>query len=774
MIPANFAPKPQQDVSSSQPLELTINSGEAPSSLPLCLVFNARSIYNKHGNVREMLHQLGPDLTMVSETFERQGKPIKELLNSTQFKTISYFRKNKAPGGGTAIIYNENRFKIEELNVAASCDIECVWALCTPNHTNHRVKRIAVGSYYVSPRAKNKQDIIDNIIDTIHTLRAEYDNDVHFLIGGDFNRLAVEDIMDSYGALKQVCSVPTRKKATLEIILTDLHTLYHPPTTLPPLQVDSDALGKDSDHNIVLFAPKNNTKYKVERKKKVIKTRPLTDFQIFKFEKDLASQPWEELFENKSVDDQAEQFHNWLRTNLDKYFPEKSTKLSSLDKKWMSPQIKQVHRAMSREYSKNRKSQKYIKLKSRFKKLKRNSVQAFYSDFVKNLKKCNPAKWFKMARQIGALSESESCEVNVESLSGLTNSECAQVIAEHYAAISKEYSVIDSSQLPAYLPAQQPPQVDEYSVYMRIKRLNKTKSTLSTDIPPKLKDECSAHLALPVSKIINSSLLQSVYPKIWKQEWVTPAPKVTHPKEISDLRKISSTSDFSKVYEGFLKQWIMEDISKNIDIGQFGGQTGIGTEHMLVCFLDRVLQLLDKHSERSAVIATYLDWSQAFDRQDPTLAIIKFIKLGVRPALIPLLVSYLTDRTMQVKFNGEMSAFLALIGGGPQGTLLGGLEYLAQSNDNANSVPPMDRFKYVDDLSILQLICFSGLLLEYNFVNHVASDIGVDQLYLPAKSYTTQNSLDEISNWTKDNLMKLNVAKCNFMIFTRSKTQFST
>ena len=58
---------------------------------------------------------------------------------------------------------------------------------------------------------------------------------------------------------------------------------------------------------------------------------------------------------------------------------------------------------------------------------------------------------------------------------------------------------------------------------------------------------------------------------------------------------------------------------------------------------------------------------------------------------------------MKVKFNGEMSDFLALIGGGPQGTLLGGLEYLAQSNDNADVVPPEDRFKYIDDLSILQL-----------------------------------------------------------------------
>ena len=218
----------------------------------------------------------------------------------------------------------------------------------------------------------------------------------------------------------------------------------------------------------------------------------------------------------------------------------------------------------------------------------------------------------------------------------------------------------------------------------------------------------------------------------------------------------------------------MEDVSHNIDIGQFGGQEGIGTEHMVVCLLDRILQLLDRHPDRSAVIATYLDWSQAFDRQDPTLAILKFIKLGVRPALIPLLVSYLTDRKMRVKFNGEMSAFLRLIGGGPQGTLLGGLEYLAQSNDNADIVPPEDRFKYVDDLSILQLICFSGLLVEYNFTQHIASDIGTDQLYLPASSYTTQSCLDYISNWTTENLMKLNVEKCNYMVFSRSKTQFGT
>ena len=198
----------------------------------------------------------------------------------------------------------------------------------------------------------------------------------------------------------------------------------------------------------------------------------------------------------------------------------------------------------------------------------------------------------------------------------------------------------------------------------------------------------------PLTAIINNCLNQSVYPELWKHELVTPVPKISNPVEISDLRKIACTSDYSKLFEGFLKEWIMEDVCNNIDIRQFGGQSGIGTEHMIVCFLDRILQLLNKHPDKSAIIATSVDWSAAFDRQDPTLGIQKFIQLGVRPSLIPLLVSYLTDRKMKVKFNGEMSELMSLIGGGPQGSLIGGLEYIVQSNDNADSVPPENRFKY--------------------------------------------------------------------------------
>ena len=148
--------------------------------------------------------------------------------------------------------------------------------------------------------------------------------------------------------------------------------------------------------------------------------------------------------------------------------------------------------------------------------------------------------------------------------------------------------------------------------------------------------------------------------------------------------------------------------------------------------------------------------------------------MGIRPSLIPLLVSYLSDRKMQVKFNGEISELYSLIGGGPQGTLLGGIEYIAQSNDNADIVPPEDRFKYIDDLSILQLVLLSGLLVDYNFHEHVASDVGIDQKFLPPNSYSCQSKVNHISNWTRENKMKLNEAKCTYMIFSRTKTDFTT
>ena len=129
---------------------------------------------------------------------------------------------------------------------------------------------------------------------------------------------------------------------------------------------------------------------------------------------------------------------------------------------------------------------------------------------------------------------------------------------------------------------------------------------------------------------------------------------------------------------------------------------------------------------------------------------------------------------MVVKFNGNLSTQRKLIGGGPQGTLIGQTEYIVASDDCLSEIPTEEKFKYIDDLSVLELILLSEHLVDYDFKSHVASDFGIGHKFLPPSSFNMQINLNEISRWTDANLMKLNVEKSNYIVFSRSKTAFNT
>ena len=219
-------------------------------------------------------------------------------------------------------------------------------------------------------------------------------------------------------------------------------------------------------------------------------------------------------------------------------------------------------------------------------------------------------------------------------------------------------------------------------------------------------------------------------------------------------------------------EWIFEDIRWSLNINQFAGKKGVGTEHMIVCMVDRIKSLLDKPGMR-AVVAASTDWAAAFSRTDPTLSVKKMIKMGIRESLIPILIQFLSDRQMTVNFNSKSSRMHTLIGGGPQGSQNGQNTYICASNDNADHVAIEDQFKYCDDLQVLELVLLGDILTEYNFHQHVASDIGVGQQYLSPSKYGMQDKLNTIATWTEENLMKLNEEKSNYIIFSKAREEFA-
>lgn len=207
---------------------------------------------------------------------------------------------------------------------------------------------------------------------------------------------------------------------------------------------------------------------------------------------------------------------------------------------------------------------------------------------------------------------------------------------------------------------------------------------------------------------------------------------------------------------------------QNLDPSQYANQKGLSLQHYLIKMIDKILSDTENRymGEVNAVIATLYDWKEAFPRQCPKLGVEAFIKCGVRPSLIPLLINYLQDRTMKVKWNGVTSTERKLNGGGPQGSTFGIWEYLAQSNNSANFVSPDYKYKFVDDLTVLEKInlLIIGLSSHYS-KSAVSSSIPEHNQFIPAEHLNSQEYLEKLQKWTEEQKMVLNLKKTKVMLF---------
>ena len=70
-------------------------------------------------------------------------------------------------------------------------------------------------------------------------------------------------------------------------------------------------------------------------------------------------------------------------------------------------------------------------------------------------------------------------------------------------------------------------------------------------------------------------------------------------------------------------------------------------------------------------------------------------------------------------------------------------------------------------LDLVNLISIG--IANYNFKSHVASDIGIDNKYLPPENIMSQQYIHNIEQWTHNKQMKLNVDKSKYMLINFTK-----
>ena len=762
-------------------------SSKASQSLDLPIIcnMNPRSIYNKIDEFHEFVNQESVDILFLSESWERENLTLDEIINLEDHQVISNVNQRSGVGGRPAIVANKVKYDVQDVTnklIQIPWGVEAVWCILTPKNVTHdsKIRKIACCSLYSKPDSRKKSLLLDHISDAYSILNIKYGRGLHYIIAGDTNDLNLDPILSLSPNFQQIVKSWTRMNppAILDPILTTLSCFYQLPECLEPLDSDLDKVGKKSDHRIVIAKPINAINNKCGRQFRKVKYRPFPESGMRKMKEWFIDQTWEEVYQAESAHKKAEVFQNMLLKIMEEIFPEKERKISSDDQPWITQKLKKMDRRRRRIYHKQRRSEKWRSLDKLFKKELKSAKAQFYKKTIADLKLKNPGQWYSALKRITS-NDQISQQVNIDEISHLPDQEQAEIIANKFSSIQNEYEQLRKEDITVPEHSEKDvPQFQPAQVWFHLARMKTNKATVPGDFPAILIKQFAAYLAEPLCDVINTSIRRGEYPQIYKFEISTPVPKVHPPKTTSEIRNISGLLNFDKITEKLLSELIISDMSDSVDPSQYGNQKGVSIQHYLIKMIHRILTALDNNSRKEifAVIVNLIDWNNAFPRQCPKLGIESFMKNGVRPGLIPVLINYFQDREMTVKWHGCHSLPRKVNGGGPQGATLGLLEYLSQSNNSADMVSESDRFKFIDDLSILEIVNLLTVgLTSFNLKQQVPADIPLHNQYIPSKNLKSQDWLNQINDWTINQKMMVNERKCKTMIMNYTDNyQFTT
>ena len=234
-----------------------------------------------------------------------------------------------------------------------------------------------------------------------------------------------------------------------------------------------------------------------------------------------------------------------------------------------------------------------------------------------------------------------------------------------FASISQEFMPLDYNLLPADVQSKlnqqisesDLPSIEDHEVYLKIKTTKKPRSSVPGDLPRRIVQEFGPELAAPAAKIFRNIVSTGHWPKSWRTEYGTPLQKEPNPVTEDQLRIISLTNFLSKVFEQYLMIWLLEYVGNQMDWG-----------HYLIDFVNYILYNQELNIPH-ATLAVLVDFSKAFNRIDHNTIIAILSRMGVPGWLLRIVIAFLTDRELILRYKGRTSDRKSLPGGGPQGTM---------------------------------------------------------------------------------------------------------
>lgn len=323
----------------------------------------------------------------------------------------------------------------------------------------------------------------------------------------------------------------------------------------------------------------------------------------------------------------------------------------------------------------------------------------------------------------------------------------AQAFARHFLQVydPPSSSTFVSSLTELYPRYVSPLTLNERVVHSATLRLKNTMTSGPDGIPSFFLTRCASQLALPLSILFKLSLQTGVFPQQWKSSRITPVFKSGVKTLISNYRPIAVLSNFSKIFEICIYDYISIAVSHAITPSQHGFIKNRSTVTNLASFSQYIADSLD-HSRQVDVIFT--DFSKAFDKINHYILLTKMSsQFGFHPSFLQFLHSYLSNRDNFVQVRGARSFSYISTSGIPQGSNLGPLPFSLYIND-ISGVIASPFLLYAHDLKIF---------LSINSLDSCTQ---------------LQDDLRRLHTWSVENMLPLNVNKCKTLTFSTGLSYF--
>ena len=741
-----------------------VESNPGPSSELTLMHSNVRSLLStdeKLSEIKTLADALSLDVISLSETWLKPNTTNESLLFDNFNDLDHIFRRDRQNRvGGGVITWVRNNLYCRRLVELESPYTENVWTQITKSG-----KTILLGVYYRPPVNTSSaiQTFIDDFESSINKARKlKFDS---LIVMGDFNAKNISwfnlGSTDSCGqklgdclenlSLHQLVQSPTHyglngTLSLLDLLITDspnLFTISGPGTPLPLC-----------DHCPIFC------QFFVGKAKSRSYTRQMWFYNQIdenKLEDIFSSIPWNICFDLS--DNPSDIYKNWNTTFLDAIndaIPNKTVRIFPENVPWYRKEHHIMRREVHGALKKAAKSQsidhwnKFKIIKNRYTALCRYS-KTNHSDKLFNIlvdgELCTRTWWNAMKQTLGR----KVCNFIPPLIKNdtIANSavDKATIFNQHFVSITKvddTYATIPPIGEVAVekltTASCTPSQINKF-----INNMNANKSCGADGITARMLKLTSTYISEPLSRIVNLSIANGIYPCILKLTNVFPLFKAGDKHDFKNYRPIALLSLVGKLFERvvFLEIYNFLESKNFFSTSQSGFRKKDSTTCQLIDIVNKIAKGLQNNEE---TIAISLDISKAFDRVWHRGLIYKLKRAGIDGKLLEWIKSYLEGRKQRVCIDGNYSEWEYIEAGVPQGSILGPLLFLIYINDLPEGIQSEIKL-FADDTFL------------FNTTKDIQRGIA-----------TLNQDLNRIETWAKQWLVTMNPQKTKAILFSNKRT----